>query len=433
MIKIIEKNKTEVIDEFNSIINEILDILKLGEPLEHFGRKYIGIKKRKEDYNDLIDILLNVLEQNTDINNTLYKKKYSLNEFYVKDAIKGLDSYKNTPELYVKFLENLNQLFKSEISEFRFVIPLNIIFDLEYNKNDLDSVLESFGLIKLDLENLKNLINEKKEDISHSNNDEYTLPEDYIKKELINLNEASEILKNFSEIIYVDISARNMDYAYKKAIFYVESFLGYISFINLFLRYKEYFGEFEEFNFSELNYGTILFIKNGEIIRPLKNQAESVKDRIVRNNELIDEDVFSNLVNVCDDHIKKITSESLMNILKKSFSLYYSACSEKTLDYSFLKFWTLTEQMIKIKKKEDEEFLRILKSFVNPFLARRIDFLYRKRNRLVHKGEADKISYNDRNLSKILADILLESVLIKFKDLKNKNECDNYFINHPKA
>lgn len=60
--------------------------------------------------------------------------------------------------------------------------------------------------------------------------------------------------------------------------------------------------------------------------------------------------------------------------------------------------------------KTDTEILRIMKNivvFANDYLSRRIDFLYDKRNELVHKGEVKRISDNNRNLSKLVADVLI--------------------------
>ncbi|WP_424355390.1 hypothetical protein [Methanobacterium sp. MBAC-LM] len=433
MIKIVN-DESETINEINDIIIGIFEILKLGKPVEIDGEERIAIEERAEDYEDLLNILSNLLEQKTNIKNILEKKKYSLSVSYIKNALKGLDLLKDKSKLYKTFLENLYNQFDGEISLFTFIMPLNIIFDFEYDEEDLENVLELFGLKKLEINNLGYLIeeettNETKEkdlEIRENKLSGAELVDAYYKRNLINVNEVSGLLEDFHEVVYVMIEGRDLNYAYKKAISNVEAFLGYISFINHYLGYKEYFGYFEEFNFNKITYDTLLFIQNNKIIAPPKDQAENVKKRVERTNERINEDKFKVMVNVSEDYMLKL-KESFKNILNKSFSLYYSAISEKSLDYSFLKFWTISEQLAKTRQKDDIVVLEIFKSFVNPYFARRIDFLVRKRNHLVHRGDRG-ISSNDRDLAKILTDLILIDAIRTMATLNGKKDYDNYLL-----
>ncbi len=78
--------------------------------------------------------------------------------------------------------------------------------------------------------------------------------------------------------------------------------------------------------------------------------------------------------------------------------------------------------MLKMMKK-------IVKMFNNdPYLDKRIYFLYEKRNNLVHKGEMNNISPSDRYLSKLIAESILSFYLFFVPELRLKNINDFDFL-----
>lgn len=440
MIKIIKEHACEsVFEEFNSVIKEILDIINREKPVKTYGKEYMAIREEKNDYQDLLNVLSNLLEEKTNIKDVLKDKKYSLDELNVKNAIEGLNEnelfkceqslykngnelckgesrlYKNEHELYKKFLYSLNKEFRGRSSNFTFIIPMNLVFGAEKYEDDLKFVLSLFQMEKYDPESLQNLIKGEGE-----------LKFDDGTK-LTDIDEISRLLEDFSQVLKVDVKARDRNYAYERAVFRVESFLGYVSFIDKKFSEKSYF---KDFNLNRLDYGVLLILKDGKISWPPKGRGKTVKERIGICKEAIGEKTLESMAETAENHIQSIKSEGLRNMLCRSFALYYSACRERELDYSFLKFWILSEQMLKAPSaKTDEEILRIMKAFVNEHLSKRIDFLYHKRNCLVHKGAMGKISFNDRNLSKRVADILLLDALTKMKKLENKEQYDYYLLN----
>jgi len=56
------------------------------------------------------------------------------------------------------------------------------------------------------------------------------------------------------------------------------------------------------------------------------------------------------------------------------------------------------------------------------YSSKRVEFIYDKRNDLVHKGFSDRILDSDRNLSKWIADLFLIDTITNVKNLSNKKE-----------
>lgn len=102
-----------------------------------------------------------------------------------------------------------------------------------------------------------------------------------------------------------------------------------------------------------------------------------------------------------DAKMKEITEESL--------KLYLEAITEKHLEISFLKFWIITERILKKTGKiSDERLKSTLKGIIKEsHLKKMIDVLYKKRNDLVHEFEVNLISQQDRNLAKATAELTI--------------------------
>lgn len=415
----------QVFDEFNQILREIIEIQDEGKPTEIFGKKYTTIE-REEEYDNLIQILLNILEEKTNITNFLESKTYSHSESYIKQSFKGLKTYKDEDELYKKFIENLNNQFQNSSSEFTFIIPINIVFNFEYDGDDLKTVLEVFDITKFDSNNYQNLL--KRND--NNETDDENSEEDLTEITMATMDETLELIEDFPEVLMVSIRARDLYYANDKATFKIESFFGYLSFITNYLSKHEYFGNITDYSLNKLSYGIILVIKDGEIIWPPEMFGESTRDKIREYEEKIDEKDFKLIIQGCE-LLKNITSQSLINILHKSYVLYYLACKEERLYHSFLNFWILNEQIIKYPSaKSDEDVLRIIKSFFVGFImSKRIDYLYEKRNDLVHKGYFGTVTGSERNIAKLIADILLMDAMHVMENFRNKEQYDYYLIN----
>lgn len=140
------------------------------------------------------------------------------------------------------------------------------------------------------------------------------------------------------------------------------------------------------------------------------------------NIPLVDE-----IVNVYKNNNINIT---LRKVLEDALILYYDACQEKMIDYSFLKFWMISELIIKKAEKITDKtvtsrIIQVLKSSVRipteKFLGEEIHFLQQKRNDLVHEGQIDNISQYDRNMSKLIADCILRLFIEWIPHIKEIN------------
>ena len=428
-----KKECKAIFEEFNSVISELLDIMSdkriYGKNYQDIlNLEYIALEEREDDYRNLLDIILNLLEEKTNINDILERKKYSLKIPYIQNALRKLLNNKENTEFYESFLNNLNEEFKSSKSHFTFLIPLNLNFSpetFEKFKNNLKIVLSQFNLSEYDPNKADEFIKDVKP-LKLKDEDKTELK--IANKSILNN------LKEFPEVLKFDFDAPDLNYARKKAIFAVESFLGYISYVTEKYSKKFYFGrqDFRDFSLYNPQYGILFTVKDNMLEPPINPEIGAIKDGIGKRR--IDIKNVEELVKICSNYICKIKNDSLKNILFKSFSLYYSACNERNLDYSFLKFWVLSEQMIKSsgRPKTDPEVLKIMKNFVEPinnYLPERVEFLYKKRNGIVHKGETGKISDNDRNLAKLIADIFIEDAITEMKNLDNKRQYDIYISN----
>lgn len=114
-------------------------------------------------------------------------------------------------------------------------------------------------------------------------------------------------------------------------------------------------------------------------------------------------------------------------LLKQTFSLYYSAITEKSLEISFLKFWVIAESIIKKNKggTTDKYFLKIItRIFSDKYQRELISVLYNKRNELVHEFKLKFISQTDRNTIKGISELIIHWILeppIKIKDIEELN------------
>ena len=126
-----------------------------------------------------------------------------------------------------------------------------------------------------------------------------------------------------------------------------------------------------------------------------------------------------------DKKVKKVSEDSL--------KLYFEAVTEKQLEISFLKFWIITERILKQGgKRNDTSLLNILRKIIrDKHLKRMVDILYKKRNDLVHEFEVNFISQQDRNLAKAIAEstmLFLIDPPTKIKNLQElKTLIDNIF------
>ena len=137
-----------------------------------------------------------------------------------------------------------------------------------------------------------------------------------------------------------------------------------------------------------------------------------------------------------DPNKKKIT-----NNIKKYLYLYYLSSKEDSLENSFFKFWSLSENMIKEMGEKMNDFKlkkvmeNILKANSYPkYLINRVDILHSKRNDFVHETMHGEITQYDKTLVKVIAERLIEFFIEYLNDVNYFKEywtLLNYFFMTP--
>lgn len=404
----------DLYSEINELLKNIIEIHAESKTEKGYSFDYDVYS----DYESLIEILLNILYEKSNIKSIIKEKKNSLDINTLGKAFKNLEHYKNDKNLHKRFFDELNLLLNNSIIKFSFIFPLNISFFGENYEKDLKNVLNLFNLEMVNLDEIRKILDAQLPEKSYKS-DNNSFKEDRPTNEDI-----LKYLSSFHTVLYTQVNARSLYYADNEAKFKVKSFLGLLSYANNYLQETEYLGYTEDFSINKLNYEYFIAISNKGIFWPVLT-LETLESK---PTELFKEREF-NFLKIIYKELEKIKSESLMKILKNSFYNYFEASTEKTLNYSFLKFWIITEDLIKsVSLKTDDEVKEIIKSLLSEeILRRRVDFLHKTRNNLVHAGKEASIS--DKNLAKIIADLILSDAIIKMSKLNNKKQFDYYLSN----
>lgn len=415
-----------VYSELNKLIKRILAIHNNAKTETGYAYKYDILK----DFEGLKLILLNILYEKTDIKKILNENKYYLDTKDLDNAFSGLDS--TDSHLYERFLSNLNKFFDIEERSFSFIFPLNLDFKVKNDENYL-KILEQFNIEKIEIADVKKILDKINTEESEKRNSKHVLS--YSEKRIKKLFKEDELtkedvldyLKDYPLILFVETEARNSGHSERLARMLIESFLGFLSYSENFLSQNLlYFDNIRgKKNFNEIKYEEVVILEKNRILWPNKHIVNALKKEKKSPIKFKGHDT---LVLMYKD-ILTIENEELWEMLRKSFFLYYTASSEEIINYSFLNFWIIAETLIKGgKAKSDEEVKHIMKSMVrDDILKKRINFLDKKRNSLVHKGE--NVTVGDRDLIKIIADLLLLEAMRSMGKLKDKKQFEYYLSN----
>lgn len=110
----------------------------------------------------------------------------------------------------------------------------------------------------------------------------------------------------------------------------------------------------------------------------------------------------------------ELKNNRLYSQIKEYFCLYYVSSLENIIENSFLRFWSLSERIIKdihgssADKKLVEYMERVLIIGHYPKgIIKRINFLRIKRNELVHENIDGKITQSDQAIVKLISEMLI--------------------------
>lgn len=427
----------------SDIDNKVKFCENCGEFIELFGKeiKYDD-KKSLNDFNNLKKIIIETLNiphddrvnlkfnyenilfyliELTNIKNIFNNQ--GINSLDIEYILKSLKDCSEDVILY-EFLLEVNNYYisqkKSKKEYLNAIVYTNISDELLHNQNFKD-ILSFFNLDIFDFKeyNFKNYENEIG---GYIDSDFYKNNPDIIKKEF----DLNCIMFKYTEKV------RDTNYIKYKALEEVHSFFGYLTFIEKFDRVltKFHINDLALNNqISDLECNAVIITKqNNEVINLYAQHKLIISANKIEKSKWNDTNLNKSLIKNFNSQGKNKISK----YLKEYFYLFYLASTEKMLENSFIKFWSLSEKILKdicgdMKDNQLKNFMaNILKGFNNfESMIDRIDVIYKKRNSFVHENKHGEITQYDRILVKTIAEELI-CFLIKYLD--DVNEIKEYCI-----
>lgn len=442
--KITLRNEFKCENTYNELNYLIKTISKIFEKKN--GHKNEAGYSAKSEFRQYLDLILSHLFEKTDFKaklNNLKVSEFSINYFAIFPKLKGSDPTLLFEKLLELLSEELLKLGKIKSTNFKFIFLINIKKFDEFRISDIKKEELEVYLRILDIFKIKRI--KELEDFSFENS--------------IETEKAKILMKRFSseglEIIEIAKKGRDFRYSLEKALENLELLFGFYSFVRKHFMSTEKLG-YSNHSIDELDYVASFVINDNEFVLNYSGELISLGllnhdylvSRIInfRKKELIDLKInynkqkFIGFIDLfLDSNFKD--KVKLIKPLDEFLVMYHRACYEPTLDYSFLKFWMLSERISKringnLRDHELKKFIKkILITFFEEryesFIKDRVDFLYRKRNALVHEGKLNLISEENRNLSKSIADRML-FFYIGHIELFNNLEDYKFFVQNIK-
>lgn len=221
---------------------------------------------------------------------------------------------------------------------------------------------------------------------------------------------------------------RDFDFVKSQALIEIYSLFGYLTYLDKFNKTTE------KYHINELS--LINQVSDFECNALIVTNEENKILRFGFQNEVIinSKKVFKSKFNKIKSKglIKDFNNKHKMKIsrnIKDYYHLYYLAAFESSLENSFLKFWSLSEKIIKdiygdIKDSKLRGVMKgILKSNSYPkHIIGRIDFLYIKRNAFVHENKHGEITHYDQGLIKAISERLIDFLIYYLDEMNYMKE-----------
>ena len=395
-------NKNKEIQKFKKIIKFSVDSLEKD-------KNGICIEIRIEKY---LELIIDYFCELTNINKILVNYDCSIHDIYKKLPFILVNLKKCSEDnILNEFIFQVHQYIKSCDNKYNFekhfLFYTNIDKFKYSNDKNFKEILSFFNLSIFDSNKFifKNEVNEK------------------IKSKFY-----------FSKCIILDchVTGKNITLMENESLNRIYSFFGYLSFIHYFYKQSERWSSNEfDLKFNDVDLEILCSII-------LNNDFSFFDDEM--SCLFIIEDLNKYDVSKClnfnkisfDKTFYSTINKTILDDLNEFLKLYYLASYEKSIENSYVKFWSLNEKIIKkiCGNQSDEKMLlymvKILKFYHNKnnFFTERIKTIRRKRNNFIHEN-INNISQSDRNLIKLISDLLL-SFIIQFSN--NINSMHEYQI-----
>ena len=370
----------------------------------------LSTSKNIEYYQNLVwSYLKETTTFENEMNDEITEKEFIIHIFRILNNVK----YQNDEDILNEFLVEINKIAHSSKTTNNFKIKFIFYTNIELIDSIKDKFCEMLHLFNLKIFNPNNL----------SFEDE-------------------KLRKDFkTEYIMLEYIAKGKSFYMmeKEAINRVYLFFGYLSFLHLFRKNVKMFRANTlsvDYNLSDIKISSIHELnEDNTFIGDEFNSYCILKDsETYEKSKLIK---FSN-TNLLYDFYKilmKSKNKKIIYQINEYLILYYKASNEADLDISFLKFWTLSERIIKNGIDRSDNYVinymrKILKHYKYPkSYQMRIYYIKEKRNKLIHENISE-ITQNDRNVIKSVCDSLIW-FLMEFEEyVKDMNEYEiflNYF------
>lgn len=344
----------------------------------------------------------------TETTNILKKIDDSIKEEFLRSMLKLFKKLKNFPheEILNEFLYEINLLYEEyknkQKNELKFLCYTNIKLG-ESAKKPFYKMLPLFDLKVFNYSDFKF---EKNYPMQH---------------------------KFQNKFVILEYSARGKEYLEMKheALDRVKLFFGYLTFLHMYrkaperwhineLRLNHEISDLEISAMISLNLDNT-FIDYEESFDIIRTSKELEKSKMVKiRNNALKYDFYKHLI--------KTENKKILNNIKGYLMQYYLASKESELNISFIRFWTLSEKILKdIGGDMNYDTLvkymkKVLKYYNYPkYVQNRIVHIKNKRNDFIHDN-IDNFNQNDRNIIKTVTDNLIGFVIEHNKTVKNMGE-----------
>ena len=300
--------------------------------------------------------------------------------------------------IFTKFIVELNNYYK-EYKQSLSTQKYEYLFLTNINKSKInENVFKLLELFNFEIYNLYDLIK--------------------INDSIFNNHEKKILLQNITEkrlILKYEIKGKESGFVYNQAIKNICSFLGFITLSDNYNKYHEVISSTSfESNYNLSEYKIVSSISFSETI-----SAEN-KHYLLLQLDCLNTKIYGFKVEINKfflDKYKQVEDKIYLKI-NEYLNLYYLASIENDLSTSFLKYWSLSERIIKdmCNTMVDEKLLKLMKNILilagHPnYVYNQLVYIYKKRNAYVHEFNPDIINESDRNLIKLVSDKLLGFII----------------------
>ena len=397
-----KNNKCNELKDFKNVLYEFSNIIENKE-----GR--LSAKSNVfESYTELVWSYL------LDITNIKEKIDFSGINYilFLGNIMKIMDNLKDVPKDRIadEFLHKLNFSYKkyknSDDRLCKFIFYTNILLPSD-KRDEFNTLLKKFNLNLFNWENFKFNVKDKN---------------------------AAEMLKSKfkSDFILIEYLAigKNDNVMKQTALNQLYSFFGFLSF-----GFK-YFRGPNKWNINELslNHSISDISVSAYILLDEYNFCLDLKESILILDKSISFNASKLFVSAGSENFENITQfyqEDFFDDILEFFKLYYLASFESDLDISFLKFWMLSEKILKriLGSINDSKLINLMKKIIKmygfpKFYLSRLKYLKIKRNKMVHESISE-VNQGDRNLIKLVADCL---ILFLIQNFDKVNKIEEYGI-----